>query len=57
MAQRHSEDFRREAVRITLTSGLSRKQVVSDLGIGFSILSKWIQKSPDNDLPATADIN
>jgi len=57
MAQRHSEDFRREAVRIKLTSGLSRKQVVSDLGIGFSILSKWIQKSPDNDLPATADIN
>jgi transposase len=35
MAQRHSEDFKHEAVRIALTSGLSRKQVASDLGVGF----------------------
>jgi hypothetical protein len=35
MARRHSEEFRREAVRIALTSGLSRRQVASDLGIGF----------------------
>jgi len=43
MAQRHSEDFKHEAVRIALTSGLSRRQVASDLGIGFSTLSKWVQ--------------
>ena len=30
-----SDDFKREAVRIALTSGLTRKQVASDLGIGF----------------------
>jgi len=44
LAHRHSDEFRREAVRIALTSGISRKQVAADLGIGFSTLSKWIQK-------------
>ena len=28
-------------VRIALTSGLSRKQVASDLGVGLSTLNKW----------------
>ena len=42
MGHRHSEDFKRETVRIALTSGLPRRQVASDLGIGFSTLSKWI---------------
>ncbi|MEL6745115.1 MAG: transposase, partial [Pseudomonadota bacterium] len=51
MAHGHTDDFRREAVRIALTSGLTRKQVASDLGIGFSTLSKWIQKSKPDDLP------
>ncbi len=43
MGHRHSEDFKREAVRIALTSGLTRKQVSSDLGVGFSTLNKWVQ--------------
>jgi transposase len=29
---KHSEDFKREAVRIALTSGLSRERVAADLG-------------------------
>ena len=57
MAHRHTDEFRREAVRIALTSGLTRKQVASDLGIGFSTLAKWIQKSRPEDLPATADLD
>ena len=57
MAHGHTDDFRREAVRIALTSGLTRKLVASDLGIGFSTLSKWIQKSKPDDLPPTADID
>ncbi len=57
MAHRHTEEFKREAVRIALTSGLSRKQVASDLGIGFSTLSKWIQNSKPADLPPSADID
>ena len=42
MADGHTDEFCREAVRIALTSGLTRKQVASDLGIGFSTLAKWI---------------
>ena len=57
MAHRHSDEFRREAVRIALTSGLTRKQVASDLGVGFSTLSRWIQKSGPDDLPPTPDLD
>lgn len=57
MAHRHTDEFRREAVRIALTSGLTRKQVASDLGVGFSTLAKWIQKSKPEDLPAAADLD
>lgn len=44
MASKPTPEFRAEAVRIALTSGLSRMQVAADLGIGFSTLSRWIQK-------------
>jgi len=27
---------------MALTSGLNRRQVASDLGVGFSTLAKWI---------------
>ena len=58
MAHQHTEEFRSEAVRLALTSGLSRKQVSEDLGIGFSTLSRWIclhrqsdtAEVPDSDL-------
>jgi transposase len=57
MARGHSDEFKREAVRIALTSGLTRKQVASDLGVGFSTLAKWTQKSKPDDLPPPADID
>lgn len=57
MAHRHTEEFRREAVHIALTSGLTRRQVASDLGVGFSTLSKWIQKSKPEDMPPSADLD
>jgi len=40
MAQKPTPEFRAEAVRVALTSGLPRKQVAADLGIGFSTLSR-----------------
>ena len=40
MADRHSNEFKRDAVRIALTSGLARRQVASDLGIGLSTINK-----------------
>jgi transposase-like protein len=42
MGIRRTKEFRSEAVRIALTSGLSLKQVSADLGIGLSTLGKWI---------------
>lgn len=42
MAQRRSEEFMRDAVRIALTSGLPRQQVAADLGVGLSSLTRWI---------------
>ena len=35
-------EFRKDAERIALTSGLTRKQVADDLGVGMSTLNKWI---------------
>ena len=54
MANGHSEEFKRDAVRIALTSGLTRRQVASDLGMGMSTLNKWIkvaQETQDASLP------
>jgi len=42
MGHQHGEDFKREAVRLALSSGLPRKRVAADLGIGLSTLGKWI---------------
>ena len=44
MVIKHTEDFKHEAVRIALTSGLARRRVASDLGVGFSTLGKWVSE-------------
>lgn len=55
MAATHSDEFKRDAVRIALTSGLTRRQVASDLGVGLSTLGKWVRtisdeaKAPEGD--------
>ncbi len=56
MGTKRTAEFRQEAVRIALTSGLTRKQVAADFGVGFSTLSKWIQqdrKSPEKPTAQT----
>ncbi len=50
MTIRYTEEFRRDAVRIATTSGLTRPQAASDLGVGLSTLNKWIQKHRHDDL-------
>lgn len=47
MAEKHSDEFKRDAVRIALSSGLTRHQVASDLGIGRSTLNTWIRDLRD----------
>ncbi|WP_217996397.1 IS3 family transposase [Sphingobium xenophagum] len=49
---KHTEEFKQEAVRIALTSGLPRDRVASDLGIGKSTLGKWVSQYRPSDLVA-----
>ena len=44
MGTKQTAEFRQEAVRVALTSGLARKQVAADFGIGFSTLSRWVRQ-------------
>lgn len=50
MAIRCTDEFRRDAVRIAISSGLTRPEVASDLGVGLSTLNKWVQKHQHDDL-------
>ena len=52
MATRYTDEFRRDAVHIATTSGLTRPEVASDLGVGLSTLNKWVQKHQHDDLTA-----
>ncbi len=38
MGLKRTDEFRQDAVRIALTSGLTREQVADDLGVGMSTL-------------------
>jgi transposase len=57
MGLKQTEEFRQDAVRIGLTSGLTRKQVADDLGIGMSTLNKWITVHRDTDLVSKNDLD
>ncbi len=50
MSIKHTEDFKLEAVRITVTSALPRAQIAGDLGVGKSTSSKWISQYRPSDL-------
>lgn len=55
MGLKRTDEFRADAVRIALTSGLTRKQVAGDLGVGMSTLSKWIAAHRDTDVMSKED--
>lgn len=70
MAAIHSDEFKRDAVRIATTSGLTRRRVASDslagrrlpsiavrLGGGLSILNKWGKMASDAAGPPDLDQN
>ena len=50
MGLKRTGEFRKDAVRIALTSGLTRKQVTDDLGVGLSTLNKWITAHRGTDV-------
>ena len=57
MAAIHSDEFKRDAVSIAQTSGLTRRQVASDLGVGLSTLNKWVKMVADEAGPPGPDQN
>jgi len=56
MGLKRRDEFRQDAVRIALTSGLTRTQMADDLGIGMSTLNKWITVHRDTDLVSKEDL-
>jgi transposase len=56
MVLKRTEEFRKDAVRIALTSGLTRKQVADDLGVGMSTLNKWVTAHRDKDVVSKEDL-
>jgi transposase len=56
MRQKRTGEFRQDAVRIALSSGLTRKQVADDLGVGMLTLNKWIAAHRDTDLVSKEDL-
>ena len=44
---RPTPEFRREAVRLALTSGRTRREIAEDLGIGLSTLTRWLREEHD----------
>lgn len=56
MGLQRADEFRQDAVRIALTSGLTRKQVADDLGVGMLTLNKWITAHRDTDLVSSDDM-
>ena len=55
MGTGRTDEFHKDAVRIALTSGLSRKQIADDLGVGMSTLNKWITAHRDADVVSVED--
>jgi transposase len=55
MGTGRTDKFRKDAVRIALTSGLSRQQVADDLGVGKSTLNKWVTAHRDTDVVSSED--
>ena len=56
MRLKRKDEFRKDAVRIALTSGLTGSQVADDLGISMSTLNKWITSHRDTELVSKEDL-
>jgi gluconolactonase len=55
MGLKRTDDFRQDAVRMALTSELTRRQAADDLGVGMSTLNKWITAHRDTGVVSKED--
>ncbi len=55
LATGKTDEFRKDTVRIALTSGLTRRQVADDLGVGLSTLNKWVNAHRETDVVSPED--
>ena len=54
---RPTPEFRREAVRLALTSGRTRREIAEDLGIGLSTLTRWLGQERDVRGPSEVPVD
>ena len=54
---RPTPEFRREAVRLALTSGRTWREIAQDLGIGLSTLTRWLGQERDTGEPSEAPVD
>ena len=57
MGLKRTDEFRQDAVRIALTSGLTGRQVADDLGVSMSTLNQWITGHRDTDVVSKEDLD
>jgi transposase len=55
MSTGRTDEFRKDAVRIALTSGLARRRVADDLGVGLSTVNKWVNAHRNTDVVSVED--
>lgn len=55
--KRPTPEFRREAVRLALTSGRTRREIADDLGVGLSTLTRWVREDRDAEAPRDEQID
>lgn len=55
--KRPTPEFRREAVRLALTSGRTRREIAEDLDIGLSTLSRWLRQERDAEEPGEDQVD
>ncbi len=48
---RFTTEFKREAVRLVLSSGRPQAEIAEDLGVGLSSLTRWIGQYHGEEMP------
>ena len=49
MPTKYPEEFKRDVVAVTRTSGLSQGQIARDFGISTHLVQRWLKLAPIDD--------